>query len=390
MTLTVPSIDSQYSLRTPAHRFKQGPRDVYSFVLDLPTLDGLLPQRVDEDIVKEANRRLTPSHAKSIQTYLADRPDWLLGSMLLGVAPDAVEFIPGRNESGEDVGNFGELRIRTNRLNTLRIFDGQHRRRAILDVLTELESEHGDSTQLASLRNSSVPIVLYAEQDTKALRQMFADASKTKPIEANTVTLFDKRDAFNLAAVWVAENSDLFSGRVEKERTTVQRSSQCLVSINQLAKTLKTLEFGYKSRVSKDRNEDLMNDLDALFDRCLVWADEFMPSARPEFNELLSGDLDNEEIPRLRPTTFAFNSTVIRVMAGCLFEWRNKGLEESGLAKFFSGVSLDRRGGAGNLLSDSGMVTANGTVLASNPIVMQAITYIVREAQDSVSLLSFH
>ena len=199
MTLTVPGVDSHYSLRTPAHHFRQGPRDVYSFVLDLPTLDGLLPQRIDEDIVKEANRRLTPSHAKSIQTYLADRPDWLLGSMLLGIAPDAVEFISGRNENGEDVGNFGELRIRTNRLNTLRIFDGQHRRRAILDVLTELESEHGDSTQLASLRNSSVPIVLYAEQDTKALRQMFADASKTKPIEANTVTLFDKRDAFNLA-----------------------------------------------------------------------------------------------------------------------------------------------------------------------------------------------
>ena len=385
MTLTVPGVDSHYSLRTPAHHFRQGPRDVYSFVLDLPTLDGLLPQRIDEDIVKEANRRLTPSHAKSIQTYLADRPDWLLGSMLLGIAPDAVEFISGRNENGEDVGNFGELRIRTNRLNTLRIFDGQHRRRAILDVLTELESEHGDSTQLASLRNSSVPIVLYAEQDTKALRQMFADASKTKPIEANTVTLFDKRDAFNLAAVWLAENSDLFSGRVEKERTTVQRSSQCLVSINQLAKTLKTLEFGYKSRVSKDRNEDLMQNLEALYDRCLAWADDFLPASRSEFNELLNGDIDNEEIPRLRPTTFAYNSTVIRVMAGCLFEWRNKGLNESALSDFFSRASLDRRNGSSNLLADSGMVTANGTVLASNPIVMTSINYIVREAQSSVS-----
>lgn len=383
MVLSVPGIANQYSLRTPAHRFRQGPRDVYTFVLDLPTLDGLLPQRVDEDIVKEANRRLTPSHARNIQTYLSDRSDWLLGSMLLGVAPDALEFTSGKDEDGHDVGNFGELRIRTNRINTLRIFDGQHRRRAIADVLGELDGATGDSEQLNSLRNSSVPIVLYAEQDTKALRQMFADASKTKPIESNTVTLFDKREAFNLAAVWLADNSDLFGGRVEKERTTVQGNSQCLISINQLAKTLKTLEFGYKSRVSKDRNEELMQDLESLYDRCLAWADDFLPAARSEFNDLLTGDLDNEEIPRLRPQTFAFNSTVIRVMAGCLFEWRDKNLDDSLLTKFLSSASLDRKNIAGNLLTESGMVTANGTVLASNPIVMQAINYIVKKAQGA-------
>ena len=383
MVLSVPGIANQYSLRTPAHRFRQGPRDVYTFVLDLPTLDGLLPQRVDEDIVKEANRRLTPSHARNIQTYLSDRSDWLLGSMLLGVAPDALEFTSGKDEDGNDVGNFGELRIRTNRINTLRIFDGQHRRRAIADVLGELDGATGDSEQLNSLRNSSVPIVLYAEQDTKALRQMFADASKTKPIESNTVTLFDKREAFNLAAVWLADNSDLFGGRVEKERTTVQGNSQCLISINQLAKTLKTLEFGYKSRVSKDRNEELMQDLESLYDRCLAWADDFLPAARSEFNDLLTGDLDNEEIPRLRPQTFAFNSTVIRVMAGCLFEWRDKNLDDSLLTKFLSSASLDRKNIAGNLLTESGMVTANGTVLASNPIVMQAINYIVKKAQGA-------
>ena len=385
MALSVPGVANQYSLRTPAHRFRQGPRDVYTFVLDLPTLDGLLPQRVDEDIVKEANRRLTPSHARNIQSYLADRSDWLLGSMLLGVAPDALEFTSGKDEDGRDVGNFGELRIRTNRINTLRIFDGQHRRRAIADVLEELDGTTGDSEQLASLQNSSVPIVLYAEQDTKALRQMFADASKTKPIESNTVTIFDKREAFNLAAVWLAENSDLFGGRVEKERTTVQGNSQCLISINQLAKTLKTLEFGYKSRVSKDRNEELMQDLESLYDRCLAWADDFLPSARSEFNDLLTGDIDNEEIPRLRPQTFAFNSTVIRVMAGCLFEWRDKNLNDSLLTRFLSSASLDRKNIAGNLLTESGMVTANGTVLASNPIVMQAINYIVKKAQDTSS-----
>ena len=385
MTLTISSIDNQYSLRTAAHRFRQGPRDVYSFVLDLATIDGLLPQRVDEEVIREANRRLTPSHAKKIQAYLTDRPDWLLGSMLLGIAPDALEFIPGQDQEGKDIANFGELRIRTNRVNTLRIFDGQHRRRAIADVLADFGDNDGSSSQLAALLDSSVPIVMYAEQDIKALRRMFADASQAKPIEANTVTRFDDRDAFNLAAVWLVENSDLFGGRVEMEKTTVPGSSQCLISINQLAKTLKTLDFGFKGRVSKERNAELMHDPDTLYERCLHWADGFMPIAREEFNGLLTGEIGNEEIPRLRPTTFAYNSTVIRVIAGCLHEWTKQGRDESSLAQFFSKASLERRSSVGNLLVDSGMITANGTVLASNSIVMDAIGYIIKKAQTAAS-----
>ncbi len=385
MTLTVPFANDQYSLRIPAHHFRQGPRDVYSFALDLPTVDGLLPQRVDEDVVKDANRRLTISHARNIQAYLSDRPDWLLGALLLGIAPDALEFEPYKDDAGNASEGFGELRILTNRINTLRIFDGQHRRRAIADALDRLENSDENSRQLAALRGSSLPIVLYAEQDLKALRQMFTDASKTKPIEANTVTRFDKRDAFNLAAVWLAENSELFADRVEMERTTVQRSSQCLISINQLAKVLKTLEFGYKSRVSKDRNEELMQSLDALHERCLAWADGFMPAARQEFNDLLTGDIANEEIPKLRLTSFAYNSTVIRVIAGCLHQWRREQRSETTLAQFFYDALLDRRNNAESLPVKSGMVTANGTVLASNPIVMEAINYIAREAANAAN-----
>ncbi len=385
MALTVSSSGNQYSLSTPSHRFRQGGRDVYSFVLDLARLDGLLPDRIDEDMVRDANRRLTPSHAKNIQSYLTDRPDWLLGSLLLGIAPDALEFTPGKDDKGNDDNSFGELRIRANRLNTLRIFDGQHRRRAISNVLAGSQDNAGHTSQLEALIGSSLPVVLYAEQDIKALQQMFADASKTKPIEANTVARFDQRDAFNLAAAWLAKNSDLFAGRVEMERTTPQRNTPYLISINQLAKALKTLEFGYKSRVSKARNDDLMQDLDTLYERCMDWTDGFMPAARSEFNDLLTGAVDNDDIPRLRRTTFAYNSTVIRVMAGCLYEWREHGHNDKFLAQFFFSAKLDRKSNTGNLFMDSGMVTANGTVLASNPIVIDAINYIVQRAAGSLS-----
>ena len=180
---------SRYTTQQPAHRFRQGNRDVYYFTLDLATLDGLLPQRIDDSVVREANRQLTPSHARNIQQYLEEKADWLLGSMLLGIAPGALEFEPYQDGDGKEISpNFGELRILTNRANTMRIFDGQHRRRAIQDTLERLSNDNGQADKLEELQAASVPIVLYAEDDVRLLRQMFTDASKTKRIEANVVT----------------------------------------------------------------------------------------------------------------------------------------------------------------------------------------------------------
>ena len=247
---------NQYSLTRPAHRFTQGGRDVYYFALTLETLDGLLPQRVDDGVVKQANRRLTPSHAKNIQVYMDEKNDWLLGAMMLGIAPDAVEFVPYPSEPGEpDTPDFGELRVRSNRINTMRIFDGQHRRRAVEDVLQSLKNQKERTEKLEALRKASMTIILYAEDDIGTLRQMFVDASKTKRIESNTVTRFDRRDAFNRAAVWLAENSRVFKGRVEMEHSSVPASGRQILAINQLAAALKNLAVGYGRRVSRELND---------------------------------------------------------------------------------------------------------------------------------------
>jgi DGQHR domain-containing protein len=385
MTLTIANIGNQYSLRVPAHRFQQGERDVFSFALDLATLSGLLPERVDEELVKDANRRLTVSHAKSIQRYLLnEKSNWVLGSLLLGIAPDAVEFAPYPDENGQPSESYGELRILGARKHTMKIFDGQHRRRAIADALEELENDERRAEQLATLRKTSVPVVLYAEENIKALRQMFADASKTKPIESNTVTRFDERDAFNLAAMWLSGNSSLFTGRVEMERTTVRRAGECLVAINQLAAILKTLDVGYNGRVSRERNDDHMLDIDSLYERCMTWADDFMPAARKEYDDLMAGETDNSEISKLRPTTFAFNASVVRIFAGCYYEWTKDGRDWKPLAEFIRNSSLvpGKSEGDGALLVDAGVVTSGGTTpIPRAQEMIQAIKYIVDQAK---------
>ena len=383
MALNIPVISSQYSLRVPAHRFLQGGRDVFYFTLDLETLDGLLPQRVDDSVVRDANRRLTPSHAKNIQQYLAEEDNWLLGALMLGIAPDALEFEPYKDEQGElGEPNFGELRIRTNRLNTMRIFDGQHRRRAIQDVLAELSNASDDSSadKLDALQKASMTIVLYAEDGLKTLQQMFVDASKTKRIEGNTVTRFDQRDAFNRVAGRLADNSRLFVGRVEMERSSVGRSSQHLLAVNQLASILKILEVGHSRRVSRSLNDEYMQDLDGLYHRCLSWADEFMPAAREEYSGLLSGEIDNSEIPHFRVATFAYSVTFIRVLAGCYYLWIRKHGAWKHLAEFIRKASIDH-GSKHGLLVDAALVNPNGILFTRLREISRAIDYIVGAAE---------
>ncbi len=375
---------TQDELRTPAHRFRQGGRDVYACVLSLSSLNALLPDRVDGRVVKEANRQLTPSHARRIQTYLAERENWVLSSLMLGVASEAVKF---RSYVGNEEGpmQVGELHILTRCPATMKLFDGQHRRRAIKDVLRELEVDIRRSNKLGALQECSLPLMLYVEDDIGALRQMFADAAQTKPIERNVVARFDLRDPFNLAAMWLEENSDLFVGRVEMERASVPHTSDCIIAINQLSMTLKTLEVGYKGRVSKGLNDQYMLDLDELYERCATWADDFMPSAREEYEWLMAGQIDNSEIPGARSKSLAYNATVIRLLAGSYHEWTKSGANWQPLADFIRSASMEPGSSGGALLVDAGLVAEGGiTPFARAQLVNSAIDYIVQQAKEEL------
>ena len=361
---------------TPAHRFRQGGRDVYAFALNLETLDTLLPDRLDDRVVKPPNRPLTPSHAKKIQNYLEGPANWLLGTLLLGISRDGLEFRPYMEDPGAN-STVGELRIRRDRADSMKMFDGQHRRRAIKDALREL----GDSTKASSLKKASLPVMMYVEDSMEALQQMFADAALTRTIERNTITRFDRRDAFNLAALQVAEESELFRGRVEMERASVSRSSHCIIAINQLAMTLKTLEVGLPGRVSKDRNDSYLLNLESLLARCLEWADEFMPAARDEYNDLKVGEIDNSDIPQERAKTMAFNATVIRILAGCYHEWKKAGRDWNLLARFFHRQALEPRRDTGLLVDARAVAPGDTSPVAQRRLLTDAIDYIVFRAK---------
>ena len=325
MTTILDDVQNDADFAARAEKFQQGNRNVYSFTATLRDINNLMPDREGEsqDRVIGTNRQLTLQHAKDIQAYLQENPDWLVNSLLIGVNPDYVRFEGYPEEDGSTSQEFGKLTILKTETGEKApvLFDGQHRRRAIRDLIQWIVS-HKSNSHAQELMRSKIPVLCYEEASEEKLRQMFIDHGRSKATEANAVTIFDQQDPFNVATRLLVDRSKLFNGRVEMDRTTVARTSHCIIAINQLAKALKHTELGYTGRLTDNKIFDYRREgPEALTERCLEWSDGFMPAARIEYDDLCHNALDNSSIPDRRPASLAYNATVIRVLAGCYHEW---------------------------------------------------------------------
>ena len=387
------------------HRYEQGGRTAYSLVMDLGTLDDNVPEFVSRERIDKANRRFIDDHARRIEEYIYDVDDWVLGAILLGISPDAVEFVPYEDDDGFPSSFSGYIRIPlSGGTSTISILDGQHRRIAIRRVRDRLRQEIVTAVEesakngrdqalkklelkLQRLDEMSIPVALYEEANTKELRQMFADLAKTRPIDATTKTRFDNRDPFNRAAVDLAKigTSDLLTDKVEMERTTPARSSNCLLAVNQLSRCLKVLKYGYGGRVSRERISEAELNYDELVDAGIAWADDFLRSARGEYEVLCSTELEEDFISKNRSHYISYSVTALQLMAGCVYESNKRGFSLELLASWLRQADF-------NLDSDeciflkAGMFIPGEKSLASRRKNMQnGIDYIVSHAMHANS-----
>ena len=417
MTITIRTSARQKLLEVPAIRSRQGGRNVYTFTLTCGEVDSKLAVRTDPEVIREANRRYDAKHARTIQHYLNDKSQWVLGALLLAIDDECVEFDPYPDEHGNP-SPVGNLVIYEDANPRVRLFDGQHRRgamsdlikqdfigglelleRGLADIREEYSSNTGDENleraisakelEIAQLQgkfdefmSESLTVILYGEGNLEGVRQMFSDAAKAKVQEPNTRAIFDRQDPFNVAANQIMQDSELLRSRVELERSAVSQTSTRLISINQLATALKTLQFGYYGRASRGKNAQLLNDPAPIVNAGSEFFDEFLPAAVEEFDRLLNGELATEDIPDERMVSFAFNFTVIRVLAGCYHFWYSDNGDWRKLADFLRAQRFDKGRQRGAILVQSGLVAPGGnTPNARRQEVNGAIRYILEAAR---------
>ncbi len=385
MAVKIQRQPTAFAIREPAQRLAQGGRSVYYFSLPMGDFDDALPTDVDSKIITH-NRRFNHNHARAIQDYLGRVDSWVLGPITLSLDPAMIEFELWEEDDGTGAPVIGELRIQKGRAQSLKILDGQHRRRAIRDF-RKAAIDGEDQDRLERFDACHMPVALYAEADEVAMRQMFADMAQQRKMDAVTTARFDMRNPFNRAAEEVMAQSSWLSPFVDMNLSTLSRTSNKLMPFNQLATNIKTLQYGYYGRASQERERQAELELPRIIDEGIEWVDDFLPAAREEYVELLSDDLEPDHISGRRSQTVAYNGTMLRIIAGCHFEWRQEhaGTRTDALAQHIHALDLRSKGNQGILVESGVLDLRKVTLVARRQEVKEAIRLIVAGADSQTA-----
>lgn len=121
----------------------------------------------------------------------------------------------------------------------LAITDGQHRRSGIIAAIDEMPEEQSDE-----FNRDAVAVMITCEDDIKQVHQDFADCSKTKSLPASMLAVYDMRNIANRLVVDLAEQCQLFRGRIDTTSKTLSKRSTFLFLANQVRQLVKELIVG--------------------------------------------------------------------------------------------------------------------------------------------------
>ena len=130
-------------------------------------------------------------------------------------------------ESTPSLGKDGKLgRLYVSMESRLLINDGQHRRQAIEEALKENPD----------LAHEMISVVFFEDKGLIRSQQMFSDLNKNavKPTKSLNL-LYDHRDEFAKFIVAISDELEIFSGRVELEKTAISNRSTKFFTLNGIA-----------------------------------------------------------------------------------------------------------------------------------------------------------
>jgi DNA sulfur modification protein DndB len=297
-------------------RGHQGDRQMF---LLLVTNNVLLRNFAAEAEVADHGQRVQrvfdKNHYKDIVTYITENSgEYILGAMTY--ATDMVDddsFIP--SHPGSDIGTL--ILPMTAKL---RCLDGQHRRAAISQAVSENEDIGDDYSA----------VVLYVEDDYAKRRQMFSDMNATPKVVSKALNItFDSRDPYAQAAQRLAQEHPLLQGVVEMEKARINANDANIFSLAGVYDGLKRYDLGMvlpRGRSPKTKGvPELVKIGTELFD--------LVGSARPEFKYIreLTDSVEpgkglGDAMKLMRKTTLLLSTTTLRVVAGAL----NEAMKEDG------------------------------------------------------------
>ena len=205
-----------------AMRGIQAGREFYVAMCPLKAIPKLFAF-FDLDLPPElrAQRKLRKSRIPALKNYILNNPNEYIFSSLTASVDGDMKFMQTSSTRGDRIG-----RLYISMESRLLINDGQHRRQAIEEALKEN----------SDLGHDMISVVFFEDKGLKRSQQMFSDLNKNsvKPTKSLNI-LYDHRDEFAKFIVGISHELEIFSGRVELEKTAISNRSTKFFTLNGIA-----------------------------------------------------------------------------------------------------------------------------------------------------------
>jgi DNA sulfur modification protein DndB len=286
----------------PVMIFRQGRRTHLTgavpmgFIADKILVQGAEKRSRLADAKSALNRPEDPSHTAVIAKYLFDnyKEKYILPPLTLNLRQRVSVYVPDYNAEIKP----GYLVVP--RTAALAVTDGQHRTKAIIDLLLKLDAENAEL-----FAADAVAMMITCESDLSQIHQDFADCSRTKPLPPSQVAVFDQRNPANRLLLQMEDRCLLFKGRIDPTSKSLSKNSIFLFLANQLRQLVKELVCGSFAMPDADFEKRATQQLgtEAKMEAALNKYAEFLnylTGKIPVWNEiskLVPGTLHTSQIP---------------------------------------------------------------------------------------------
>lgn len=202
--------------RFPVVKGIQATREYYIAMLPLKMIPRLFPQE-DDYVLPEhrAQRKLNTARIPEISKYILENRETYVFSALAASIDGQFRFCPSEHK------DVGVLEISMDA--KLLINDGQHRKAAILEAISEDES----------LLDETISVVFFEDQGLARSQQMFTDLNKHAVKTSNSIAeLYDSRDQLAVVTRTVISKIKFLNAYTDKEKDILGKYSSNLFTLS--------------------------------------------------------------------------------------------------------------------------------------------------------------
>ena len=235
--------------------FQQGKRKMVQINVpahDLPTLLQAKPS-TGNDPDSGKNRPEVQGHTEEVKEYILkrikqDKP-WILGTLTANIDPEKIKLI--------DLAR-GLCLVIIGRGIKLDITDGQHRKRAIHELITNSEGE--------LIGDNDFPITLVLEGDFRQCQTDFRDMAQTRPLDKSLLLSFGEFEG----RVGITKNLlyqvSMFDGKTEAIKDQTSLKKKLIYTFNYVAKLV---SLAFDNDISSDLTEISVEESSEALSKCL-------------------------------------------------------------------------------------------------------------------------